>query len=404
MSQTLVLGSNFAGLTAAIQTARKLGKIDPSHKVTVISPKDRFLYVPSMIWVPFSKREVEDISFPVVPVLKKRGVDFIHDEAVAIDPDNNLVRTAENGDIPYDYLVVAAGCGLNYDTIPGFDQGYTECCVTPAQGYQAREAFNRLLEDPGPVVVGATQGASCMGAAYEFLFNIEKQLRKHKVRDKVDLTWITPERHLGDFGIGGVTFGEAMLKTFMKLFNMRWYTNCSIKEVERDKITLEDGTELPYKMAFLMPPFKGPKPLLNTPQLTDGKGFLLCNDAYHHEKYENIYGAGLAISVKAPFTPMASPYGVPKTGYPTDTQGKIAAANISRAVRGISEKRKRPFAKIPGICIMDAGNKEVFIFTSSLFKPRVFELMIPNVFYNIGKRILEKYMLWKNRRGLVFLP
>lgn len=404
MSQIVVLGSNFAGVTASIQAARKLGKIDPSHKVTVISPKDKFLYVPSMIWVSFGSRKVKDISFDVVPVLKKKGVGFIHDEAVGIDPENNVVKTTKNGDISYDYLIVAAGCGLNFDTIPGFNKGYTECCVTPAQGERAYEAFNKLVKDPGPVVVGATQGASCMGAAYEYLFNLEKQLRKHKVRDKVDLTWITPERHLGDFGIGGVAGGEAMLKMFMKMFNIRWFVNCVIREIESDKITLEDGTVLPYKMAFLMPPFKGPKPLLNTPQLTDDKGFLLCNDGYQHEKYKNVYGAGMAISVKAPFTPIAAPYGVPKTGYPTDMQGKIAAENVSRAVRGIREQHTRPFAKIPGICIMDAGNKEVFIFTSTLYKPRVFEIMIPNVFYNIGKRLLEKYMLWKNRHGLVFLP
>lgn len=42
-----------------------------------------------------------------------------------------------------------------------------------------------------------------MGAAYEFLFNVEKWLRENKIRKKVDLYWVTPESYLGNFGIYG---------------------------------------------------------------------------------------------------------------------------------------------------------------------------------------------------------
>jgi sulfide:quinone oxidoreductase len=55
-----------------------------------------------------------------------------------------------------------------------------------------------------------------MGAAYEFLFNIEKWLREQKIRKKVDLYWITPEPFLGHFGIEGMPLGEGMLKNLWK--------------------------------------------------------------------------------------------------------------------------------------------------------------------------------------------
>jgi sulfide:quinone oxidoreductase len=404
MKQIVVLGGNFAGMTAAIETARKLRKAGVEHKVTCISASPKFLFVPSLIWVAFGRRRVEDITFDIGPVFAKHGVDFIHDEAVQIDAENRVITTAGEQRVPYDYLVVATGVGLNFGTVPGHDKDYVDCIVTPPMAVKAYESFQRLVREPGPVVVGSTQGASCMGAAYEYLFNLEKELRRQGVREKVPLTWITPEPELGHFGIGGIRGGRRMLEMFMKMFKIDWVVDSVIKEIGPNQITLADGKVLPFKMAMLIPPFVGAKVVRETPGLGDEKGFLACNDAYQHKTYENIYAAGLAVEVLPPFKACAAPFGVPKTGFPADVQGKVVAKNIAYAVRGIDKREEKPFGRIPGICIMDAGHKEVFILTSSLFKPRAFEIMIPNVFYDFGKVMLEKYMLFKNRHGMAYLP
>ncbi|TGL19922.1 NAD(P)/FAD-dependent oxidoreductase [Leptospira yanagawae] len=403
MKSILVLGSNFAGVTAAISTKRKLGN---EVEVTVVSPTSQFLYVPSLIWVPFGSRKVKDITFPVEPMLNKKGVKFIQDRGIKVLPDKNIVITEKNGEMSYDYLIIATGASLNFDILPNLNpkENMIQCIVTPELAEKAAIAFEEIVKNPGPVVVAATQGASCMGAAYEYLFNLDKYLRKRGVRNQVKITWVTPEPFLGHFGIGGILGGQSMLELFMKLYDINWHTNATIQKIEKNKITLGDQTEIPYKMSMMIPPFLGADVMKNSPELIDDKGFVVTNDGYQHIHYKNVYAAGLAVEVIAPFKKSAAPFGVPKTGFPSDVMGKIVAENIRNDIKGTGKFKTMPFGKIPGICIMDAGKKEVWILTNHLFKPRQFELMIPNLLYNFGKIILEKYMLWKNKKGFVHLP
>lgn len=406
MKSIIILGSNFAGFTAAMQLSRKLKNMRDEYEIVVVSPSNEFLYVPSLIWVPFGRRKVKDIKFSLLGLFKKNHIRFIKAAAERVDPDANMVFLPDGEALHYDYLVVATGVRMNFDVVHGLNpaENKIQNIVIPKLAKKAHEAFEHLVKHPGPVVVGATQGASCMGAAYEYLFNMDRELRRRKVRDKVTLHWITPEPYLGNFGIDGMPGGETLLRMFMKMYNIKWITDASIFAIHKDKIILKSGEVLPYKLAMLMPPFEGADVMKASPKLVDAKGFVETSGTYQHITYKNVFAAGLAVQVKPPFEIKKTPFGVPKTGYPSDVTGKIVAENIVRLINNKTKLIDRSWGRIPAICIMDAGNKEVYLIANHLFKPRQFAIILPNVFNDFGKVLLEKYFLWKNRHGYAWLP
>ena len=399
MARVVVIGGSFAGLTGALEAKRRLGK---DHEVVLISKTEDFVYIPSLIWVPFGWRDVKDITVPLKPVLDRAGVEYVHAEATRVDPEASRVYTTV-GEYDYDYLLVASGVSIRFDLIEGLgkqEHNYSVC--TPGHAERAREGFEKLVKDPGPVVIGASQGASCMGAGYEFLFNFEYACRKAGIRDRVDITWITPEPFLAHFGIDGMAGGTQMLKAFMKTFKINFVTNSEIEEVTADTIVLKSGQRLPYKYSMIVPPFNGAPFIKESGDLGDEKGFIPIQDTYQHKKYGNIFAAGLAVQL-APPKATKVPTGVPKTGFPSDESAKVAAGNIARLVRGESKLHAKPMGKIPGLCVLDAGHKEVVIVSNHLLKPRQFAVMVPNPLANIAKKGLEKYFLWKTRKGKSYL-
>lgn len=400
MTTTVIVGGSFAGMTAALEIKRK-GKED--HKVILIDKSPLFLFIPSLIWVPFGRRDMKDISFKKGDILTKKGVDFVHAEALSVDTTAQIVKT-DKGDYKYDNLVVATGPKVNYDVAPGVAE-YSHYVGSPNGAMKLRTALEEFKKNPGPIVIGATQNAGCMGAAYEFLFNVEKWLREQKIRKKVDLYWITPEDYLGHFGIDGMPMGETMLKTFMKMFNIHYRTQVAVKEVTPDSVILSTGEVIKSSLTQLMPPFIGVDFVRNSPSLeATPNGYIPVDDAYQHKTVKNVWAAGIAVQVDLPFTCEKIPFSAPKTGYPSDETGKIVAENIIRKAKGRVDLKRKAWGDIPGLCVMDAGKKEVIIFSNKLFKPRTFAIMIPNVFYDINKVLLEKYFLWKSKRGYAFLP
>jgi NADH dehydrogenase FAD-containing subunit len=395
--RVVVLGGNFAGLTAALSVKHDLGN---DVDVTVVSKSDRFQFNPSFIWIPFGKRTAGDVVFPLANTFESHDVKFIHGEATTIDPGSQRVDTSQ-GTLDYDYLVIATGYLNDFDVVPGLGSGGNAYSITHLDGaVQAAEGWARFLNDPGPVVVAATQGAACFGAAYEFVFNVTYHLKKHKL--KVPVAYVSAEPFPGHFGIGGLPGGEKLLGMFFKRQRIDGIFDVGIEQVAQGEVLLSDGRTLPFKYAMVVPPFVGAD-VVKASGLGNAKGFVEVKDTYQTLSQPNVYAVGIATAVNAPWQ-SANAVGVPKTGFPAETMARVAAANIAAQIRGEQPSKEENFGDIPAVCIMDAGNNGVVILADRMLPPRKHGVMIPGPQSHAAKLAFEKYFLWKARHGYVKLP
>ncbi len=393
--RVVVAGSSFAGLTAALAVKRRM---KDRVEVTVLDRRDHFTFIPSLIWLPFGKRSAKDVTFKLAPVYERKGIRFVHAAAESFDLERGFVLTAD-GEIPYDRLVVATGPRLAFDKIPGLgpESGYTQSVCNLEHAEQAREAWQRFLEDPGPVVVGTAQGGSCFGASYEFLLNTRYQLKKAGLAGEVPVTFISSEPFLGHFGLGGVGDSEKRVTKFFDRLGIRGIANASIDEVREGEIQLAGGEVLPFGFAMIVPPFTGVDAVTKTPGLGNPAGFIPVNDEYRHVDHPAVFAAGVDIAIIPP-KPTLIPTGVPKTGHMSEHMAKVAAQNIAADLIGGKPKRIA-IDDLGAICILDAGDSGMAIKTDRVLGGGKHTHVLAGPYAHWAKIAFEKTFLATRKRG-----
>ena len=191
----VVLGAGLGGTIAAYEIRGALkGKAD----VMVVSDSEDFWFVPSNPWVAVRWREPDAIKVHLPPVMAKKGIGFTAVGAKRLHPEENRIELNDGSSQSYDYLVIATGPDLAFDEIEGLGpSGFTQSVCKTDHATAAAEAFEKLAADPKPIVVGAVQGASCFGPAYEFALILDTELKRRKIRDRVPMTFVTSEPYIG---------------------------------------------------------------------------------------------------------------------------------------------------------------------------------------------------------------
>ncbi|HMM22434.1 MAG TPA: FAD-dependent oxidoreductase [Selenomonadales bacterium] len=400
MDQIIVVGGNFAGLTSALEVKRRLGN---AYRVVLISKLPFFLFTPSLIWLPSGRRNLEDIILPLEPLAAKAQVEFVHAEATQVLPKKRIVKCGDK-EFNYDYLILATGPEWIFDQIDGMRlDGNMSFIVTPDAARAARNRWLKFAENPGPVVIGAMPGVQLVAQAYEVLFNVEKSCRDLGIRKKVELTFVTPEPFLGHLGMEGVTGSRHIFQNLLTKLGIRFIVNATVEKVASDSIHLANGDSFPYSFSIFTPRFKGPSLIGRSAGLGIKDDFLPVNDGYQHIHYPNIFGVGaVAATPLDPGTPPA--VALPKNGYAASMSAKTAAHNIVHLITGRGRFRLTPFTRLPELTVLDAANREILGFSSTLLKPRSFSLMLENPVCDLGKLMVEKYFLWKIKQGYSRLP
>ncbi len=352
----VIVGSSFAGMTAALEARKLLGD---RHEIVVLDPRPDFTFIPSLIWLPFGLRDAGDITFPLAPMYQKKGIRFINAAATKLDLAAHTVTTSSGEQLAYDRLLIGTGPRLAFEKVPGLgpETGYTQSVCNLDHALLARDAWQRFLENPGPVVIGTAQGGSCFGASYEFLFNIKHQIKKAGLEDVAPVKFVTAEPFLGHFGLGGVGNSQRMVEKFLDRHGIEGLPNTTIKEVRDHEVELEGGRTLPFAYSMIVPPFTGVDAVREADGLANPMGFIPVDERYRHPEHEDVYAAGVAIAI-APPDPTPVPAGVPKTGQMTEAMAKVAAHNIAADI-DVAARKSLPLEDLGAICILDAGNNGV---------------------------------------------
>jgi sulfide:quinone oxidoreductase len=402
MARIVVLGAGLGGSIAAYEIKQQLRKQD---ELTVISKGDVYHFVPSNPWVAVSWRKRKDIEVNLAQAMKRRGIGFTGVGAKRVHPAENRVELEDGQSVPYDYLVIATGPELAFDEIPGLGpDGCTQSICHVDHAERAAVAFETLCTNPGPIVVGAVQGASCFGPAYEFAMILDTELRKRKVRDHVPMTFVTSEPYVGHLGLDGVGDTKGLLESEMRNRHIKWITNARVARVDPGVMHVEeiadDGSvktkhDLPFSFSMMLPAFRGVGAVRGVDGLVNPRGFVLIDKNQRNPTYPNVFGIGVGVAIP-PTGKTPVPVGVPKTGFMIESMVAATALNIGALLRSEAADKE---ATWNAVCLADFGDGGVAFVAQPQIPPRNVNWSAEGKWVHLAKVGFEKYFLGKIRKG-----
>ena len=403
MAHVVVLGAGVGGLTAAYDMKEQLR---PGDRLTVVSENPYFQFTPSNPWVAVMWRKREDITFDMAPHLADKGIHLVNQPAKRLHPERNQIELADGTALDYDYLIIATGPKLAFEEVPGAGpMGHTQSICTVNHAEQAARQWDEFVKDPGHIVVGAMQGASCYGPAYEFALIMDTDLRRRRLRSKVPITYVTAEPYIGHLGLGGVGDSKGMLESVLREKHIKWICNAKVVKVEAGKMTVaehnEDGTvkkehQLDFKYSMMLPAFKGVDAVFGIEGLTNPRGFILIDQFQRNPKFTNIYSVGVCVAIP-PVEPTPVPTGAPKTGYMIETMVTATVANIRNALDGKEPDHK---ATWNAVCLADFGDNGAAFVAIPQIPPRNVSWFKKGKWVHLAKVGFEKYFIHKMKKGI----
>jgi sulfide:quinone oxidoreductase len=403
LPRILILGGGLGGTIAAHEIERK---VRGRASVQLISDRPLFSFIPSNPWVAVGWREPEAIQLELAPIFARKGIGFTAVGARRVSPAENRVELNDGSSVSYDYLVLATGPALAFDEVPGLGpDGYTLSICQTEHARAAAEAFEQFVLDPGPIVVGAAQGASCFGPAYEFAMILDTELRRRKIRDKVPMTFVTPEPYIGHLGLDGVGDTKSMLESELRQRHIKWITNARIASVEPAKMHIEqvdaDGGHsnpqtLDFKFAMMLPAFRGVPAVAGIEGLSNPRGFILVDGEQRNPRYRNVFALGVCIAIP-PVGATPVPVGVPKTGFMIESMASAIASNLAALLEA---RQPAAHASWNAICLADFGDGGVAFIAQPQIPPRNVNWSAEGRWVHLAKVAFEKYFLRKVRRGI----
>lgn len=316
----VILGGGTGGTLAANRLRKALGE---DARITVVDQDDAHIYQPGLLFVPFGLAHPDEIVRPRGRQLHD-GIDY-HCEAVdRVDLDANRVVLAGGSELDYDVLVVASGATLLPEETEGLTgPGWMQRVFTFYSLEGAAALAARLARfDGGRLVVNVVDmPIKCPVAPLEFCFLADWYFRERGIRDRVELTYVTPLD-----GAFTKPVASATLAGLLEEKGVHLVTEFNTGEVDGDagRLVGYDGREIPFDLGVVIPLHGGAPYVGRSPGLGDELNFIPTDEHTLQSKVRpNVFVIGDAANLPAS-----------KAGSVTHYEGEILVENVQRFLAG----------------------------------------------------------------------
>jgi sulfide:quinone oxidoreductase len=322
MANILILGGGFGGLIAAERLAETLGG---AHRITIVAPSNKFTFYPALVRLAFGDCEAEDITFDLVEKLNRLDVRFVQGEALKLNTHLKNVQVAGedfNGEISYDYLIIAMGRRLATEKISGFFE-HSHHLLGIKAAMKFGEAVNSFKA--GRIVVGLAPEAYLPVPVCETAFALAKKFESEIENRKISVSVVFPETIRKAFG--GADLHKKLEQAFAK-YKIEIITDFPVKEVTKTTIIATGGSEtINYDLLMLVPPFRG-QAMLGKHEFTNEQDFVEVDNLLRVKELQKVYAVG-----------DISDFSGPKLAFMAVRQAQVAAENIVAEIRGAAPER-----------------------------------------------------------------
>ena len=316
----MILGSGFGGLAAATELKQSLSS---EVKITIVDKKNYFMMDLVKLWIIKGTRQFES-SKKSLAVIEKKGIEFLNEEVVKIDPQNKIVKTSSKNH-SYDYLIVALGADLAPEKIPGLSEnGLVLYDINDVA--KIHEEIKMIRS--GKIVL-AIMGMpyKCPPAPFEASLIINSMLKDSGLRDSVQIDFYSPAPIT--LPAGGPEVSEQILQ-LLKSEKINFHGSHKIISVEPKKLKFENG-EANFDLLLAVPPHKVPTVVKEAGLAKEGTFIPVNRDC--KTNFENVYAVGDVNTMMA-----KENIAVPKAGIFAEEEGIIVAKNIISQIRKEQEK------------------------------------------------------------------
>lgn len=321
LATVVVVGGGTGGVVAANVLRKTLKK---EHRVILIDKNQNHVFYGSFPLLMVNRRKPENLQRDLSR-LQKKGIDFIQASVYGIDPELSQLIT-DREPVPYDYLVLSPGADHHPETVPGFTQEAFNAYSLKDVNYLRRRL--QFFNGGKIVIFISSLPFSCSPVPYEFTFLLDDYLRKQNIRDKTEITLVTPEP--GPEPIGEPKVG-ASIRKMLQDRQINYYSEAKVLSIDtaNKQLVLDQVIYITGDLFVGIPSHWGPGFLRNS-FLTEEGGWIKVHPYTLRTKIENIYAIGDATNIRLPVKKVWGP----KAGIFAHYQAEVVSRNLAREIAG----------------------------------------------------------------------